>query len=123
MIIHKLNITVTQYKSLFDVLADDEEALSVVRRAAETVPSICLYVDTAPGTFPPPSKAYLQGMADPAETDGYTMLSFYRFSEISVPEEIAQTLTELWKPFKTYGKSQTEKSTAYDFVYCAVSVW
>jgi hypothetical protein len=89
-----------------------------VRRAAETVPSICLHVDTAPGTFPPPSKPYLQGMADPAETDGYTMLSFYRFSEISVPEEIAQALTELWKPFKTYGKSQAEILNTYDFTYC-----
>lgn len=86
-------------------LLDDEEALTVVQRAAKNVPSICLYVDTAPGTFPPPTKPYLQGMADPAETDGYTMLSFYRFSEITVPEDIAQTLNELWKPFKTYGKS------------------
>jgi hypothetical protein len=85
------------YSIQIAVFADDEEVLSVVRRAAETVPSICLYVDTAPGTFPPPSKPYLQGMADPAETDGYTMLSFYRFSEISVPEEIAQTLTESHK--------------------------
>ena len=86
-------------------LLDDDEALTVVQRAAKHVPSIFLYVDTAPGTFPPPSQPYLQGMADPSETDGYTMLSFYRFSEISVPEDIAQTLTELWKPFKTYGES------------------
>ena len=55
-------------------------------------------------------------MADPAETDGYTMLSFYRFSEISVPEDIAQALTELWKPFKTYGESVGSKVSNRFFI-------
>ena len=83
---------------------DDEEVLSIIQRASATVPSIFLYVDSVPGTFPPPAYPYLQGMEDPAETDGYTMLSFYRFSDISVPEDMAVTLTDLWKPFRVYGE-------------------
>ena len=78
--------------------------LSVIQRASATVPSIFLYVDSVPGTFPPPAYPYLRGMEDPAETDGYTMLSFYRFSDISVPEDMAVTLTDLWKPFRVYGE-------------------
>jgi hypothetical protein len=79
--------------------------LSVIQRASATVPSIFLYVDSVPGTFPPPAHPYLRGMEDPAETDGYTMLSFYRFSDISVPEDMAVTLTDLWKPFRVYGET------------------
>ena len=74
-----------------------------MRRAAESAPSLYLYVDGAPGTYPPPIHPYLQGMADSAESETYTMLSFYRFSDISDPAETALQLQDLWRPFRALG--------------------
>ena len=94
-------------------ITDDKESLNVIKRAAETVPSMCLYVDGTPGFFPPPKETYLQNMADPSESNGFTMLSFYRFSQITDPDEMALKLMQLWKPFKAYGK-------CYIFYFCDI---
>ena len=68
---------------------------------------MCLYADGTPGFFPPPKESYLQNMADPSESLGFTMLSFYRFSEITDPDDMALKLLQLWKPFKSYGRCYT----------------
>jgi hypothetical protein len=66
--------------------------MSIIEEAAANVPSLQLYVDSVPGTYPPPQKPYLEGMLDPAESKQMTVLSFYRFSDIKDPEEVAKTL-------------------------------
>lgn len=83
---------------------DDSEVLTIVKNAAESASSLFLYVDGSPGTFPPPLYPYLQGMADSAESESYTMLSFYRFSDILDPSDTVLQLQALWKPFRALGK-------------------
>jgi hypothetical protein len=77
--------------------------MDVIISAAKNVPSLQLYVQGIPGTYPPPLYPYLLGMADPSETETYTMLSFYRFSDITDPVAMSGELNALWKPFKTFG--------------------
>ena len=96
---------------------DDNEALTLVKAAAENAPSLYLYVDGAPGTYPPPMYPYLQGMADPAESETYTMLSFYRFSDISNPAETALHLQDLWKPFRALGSWENSDIRTYFLNY------
>lgn len=43
-------------------------------------------------------------MSDPLESPTYTILSFYRFKDISEPENTSLALTQLWKPFKCVGR-------------------
>ena len=79
--------------------------MRVIQQAAQTVPSLFLYVQGQPGTYPPAAHPYLQGMSDPSETETFTMLSFYRFSEITDPVSMAEQLQLLWKPFKALGET------------------
>jgi predicted sulfurtransferase len=70
-------------------------------------PSIQILVLKNPNAPPPPPPpAYLEGMADPSESETMTMLSFYAFppSGIEDPEEFAIDLKRKWKPFQALGR-------------------
>ena len=68
-----------------------------------------LHIEGTPGRFPPPTHDYLIDMNDPAESEYFTMVSFYRFSQIDDPEEFSKTLFQLWKPFKVFGRVYVAK--------------
>ena len=95
------------YYNLLLYFPDDLDVMRVIQQAAQTVPSLFLYVQGQPGTYPPAAHPYLQGMSDPSETETFTMLSFYRFSEITDPVSMAEQLQLLWKPFKALGEIRT----------------
>ncbi len=85
----------------------DGEVVQTIFTASGIAPSLLqLFVEGVPGTFPPPGDAqqYLSGMPDPAEADSFTVLSFYRFSDIPDPHAIAATLQETWRPFRAVGR-------------------
>lgn len=70
-------------------------------------PSILLHVAKDPNAPPPPPPPkYLEGMADPAQTESMTMLSFYAFPPDGVkdPEEFATSLRKKWKAFGALGR-------------------
>eukprot|EP01038_Epipyxis_sp_PR26KG_P012196 gene12196-16339_t len=85
----------------------DETAATMLKQlTAKSLFSLQLYVDINPGIFPPSDffPAYLHNMPDPLESDSFTMVSFYGFSNIQDPENFAKELELLWRPFKTYGR-------------------
>jgi predicted sulfurtransferase len=70
-------------------------------------PAITIHVRRNPNAPPePPIPAYLENMPDPELSENMTMLSFYSFPfhGIADPEEYAQTLRKLWKPFHALGR-------------------
>jgi predicted sulfurtransferase/predicted O-methyltransferase YrrM len=70
-------------------------------------PSLLLHVVKDPNAPPEPGKpAYLEDMANPADTESMTMLSFYAFppQTISNPEDFAIMLRSVWKPFQLLGR-------------------
>lgn len=70
-------------------------------------PSLLLHVRKDPNAPPPPPPPkYLEGMADPSETESMTMLSFYAFppEEVADPEEFADSLRKKWKAFGALGR-------------------
>jgi len=87
----------------------EEEVATIVQQAIKDSIHLQLYVESLPGIFPPPSADYLCNMADPAESDAFTLLSFYRFSEIEDPEEMKNKLMALWKPFRAVGRVYVAK--------------
>lgn len=87
------------------LLNSDEELRTLLRSAQENQRlSIQLFVDVAPGQFPPPTEEYLTDLADPLESDTYTLLSFYNFANIRDAEHIANELRALWLPFSVVGR-------------------
>jgi len=66
--------------------------------------SIQLYVQCVPGLFPPPTETFYKDMEDPAETESFTMVSFYSFYPIDDPVEFSHQLERLWKPFLAVGR-------------------
>lgn len=83
---------------------DDDEVITVLSKALEENVPISLFIEPSPGIFPPPAHSYLEGMADPAESESFTILSFYRFSDIANTQKMADDLLELWKPFRATGR-------------------
>jgi UPF0176 protein len=70
-------------------------------------PAIVIHVRRDPNApLPPRPPAYLQSMPDPNQSKSMTMLSFYAFPPegIADPEDFAQTLRKLWKPFHALGR-------------------
>jgi predicted sulfurtransferase/predicted O-methyltransferase YrrM len=70
-------------------------------------PSLLLHVAKDPDAPPPPpTPKYLVGMADPAQTESMTMLSFYAFPPEGVkdPEDFASSLRKKWKDFGALGR-------------------
>lgn len=70
-------------------------------------PSIVLHLAKDPNAPPPPPPpAYLESMADPAESPTISMVSFYSFPPLGIhdPEEFAQNLRKKWKPFEALGR-------------------
>ena len=70
-------------------------------------PSLLLHVAKDPDAPPPPPPPkYLVGMADPAQTESMTMLSFYAFPPEGVkdPEDFASSLRKKWKDFGALGR-------------------
>lgn len=84
--------------------SDKELYETLLAVQARQLPSVQLYVDIVPGTFPPPNQEYLKNMSDPHDTDTYTLLSFYTFKPITSPDELEKTLRELWRPFGAVGR-------------------
>lgn len=84
-------------------LVSEEEMREVLGKLVEK-PPLQLYVESKPGIFPPANRPYLVGMANPMESETYTMLSFYRFGQIESPTNMTYDLQELWKPFHTLGR-------------------
>ncbi|KAL7548790.1 hypothetical protein ACHAWF_012049 [Thalassiosira exigua] len=79
-----------------------ENATSTLKR-----PTLVLHVTKDPNAPPPPPPPpYLQHMPDPSSSNNVTMLSFYSFppNGISDPEEVAERLRKLWKPFGARGR-------------------
>lgn len=93
--------------------------------------SIQLFVNAIPGVFPAPTKEFYAGMVltyftyfslatvaillfhsdmnDPAETDSFTMVSFYTFNPIADAAQFAQDLEKLWHPFLAVGRIYVAK--------------
>ena len=70
-------------------------------------PSLLLHVAKDPDAPPPPPPPkYLVGMADRAQTESMTMLSFYAFPPEGVkdPEDFASSLRKKWKDFGALGR-------------------
>lgn len=70
-------------------------------------PSILIFVSRDPNAPPPPPPpSYLENMKDPSQSESMTMLSFYAFPPqgIADPDDFAQTLRKLWKPFQALGR-------------------
>jgi len=70
-------------------------------------PSLLLHVTKDPNAPPPPPPPkYLEDMADPAETESMTMLSFYAFPPEGVedPETFATSLRNKWRAFGALGR-------------------
>lgn len=75
-----------------------------------------MFVQSNPGVFPPAeSNTHSHGATaavramqaagiDPADTEGYTMISFYGFRHIDDPTAFAAQLEQLWRPFKALGR-------------------
>ena len=82
-----------------------EEVVNVFR----SLQPLHLHIEGTPGRFPPPSYDYLVDMNDPAESEHFTMVSFYRFNQIDDPEGFSKTLFQLWKPFKAFGRVYVAK--------------
>lgn len=83
----------------------DEQLRSLLQSAQKNQQlSIQLFVDVAPGKFPPPTVEYLKDLADPLESDTYTVLSFYNFAHVRDAEHLADELRELWLPFSAVGR-------------------
>jgi len=82
----------------------DNDVLTLFRGLDSTRShALNLYIDSSP-QFPPRHESYLQDMTDPADSEYFTMLSFYRFGTIENPDEFAELLELLWKPFKAFGR-------------------
>eukprot|EP00980_Cylindrotheca_fusiformis_P029803 scaffold23882_cov113-Cylindrotheca_fusiformis.AAC.1 len=60
---------------------------------------------------PPPPPAYLDGMADPKESETMTMISFYSFPPTGIddPEAFAFDIKKKWKPFEALGRVYVAK--------------
>ena len=105
-------------KNSFWSVDSDEDVLETFSRATSNFesssekdifkrPTILIHIyknPNAPKPSPPP--AYLENMLDPKETESMTMLSFYSFPVPSIqdPEEFADNLRRVWKPFGALGR-------------------
>ena len=83
---------------------NDDVVTSFAMAESGAASGLNLYVESRPGSFPPPSEPYLQGMPDPSESTHYTIVSFYRFGSIADPEEFSQRLERLLRPFRAHGR-------------------
>jgi predicted sulfurtransferase len=84
---------------------DDSNINDVIKQASETCLPIILHVHPDYGASAISSeKPYLRDMPDPVDSDFYTILSFYRFSEISNLEGMVSELQKVWKPFSALGR-------------------
>lgn len=113
--------------------ADVSEAMSAAQKRSS---SLQLFVQVNPGVFPstsgqtvgnndmtsgaygsvgtaasfvhrPSVDAMRAARIDPADSESYTMISFYGFSDIAQPSEFAWQLETLWKPFHALGRVST----------------
>ena len=93
-------------------LSQDEDLTNVFNSAHDSKSSLQLYVQVAPGIFPPidalkGSTGFInmrKMYVDPSESDSYTMVSFYSFSNIQNVIEFTNELKYLWQPFKALGR-------------------
>lgn len=99
-------------------LASDEDFRHAINQAIHMKSSLRLFIQINPGIFPPLDamdraddddhdsalKDMYSSLIDPADTDSYTMLSFYGFEKIDDSEGYLIMLKKLWSPFKALGR-------------------
>ena len=98
-------------------LTSDEDFRHAINQAIHMKSSLRLYIQINPGIFPPLDamdraddghdsalKDMYSSLIDPADTDSYTMLSFYGFEKIDDSEAYSMMLKKLWSPFKALGR-------------------
>lgn len=86
-------------------LSNEDDMKEAIGRARN---SLCfvLLIQSRAGIFPPidASTAYLEGLPDPYDSNSYTMLSFYDYTNVSDPQVLADQLVDLWRPFRALGR-------------------
>lgn len=108
-------------------LTSDEDFRHAINQAIHMKSSLRLYIQINPGIFPPLDamdrvedghdsalKDMYSSLIDPADTDSYTMLSFYGFEKIDDSEGYSMMLKKLWSPFKALGRVSTSTFNFHD---------
>jgi len=102
-------------------LITDEQFKDAIDQAIYMKSSLRIFIQISPGIFPPLDATNMDGiddnkgsvdalkemyssLIDPADTDSYTMLSFYGFDKIDDSEGYSMMLKKLWSPFKALGR-------------------
>jgi hypothetical protein len=83
---------------------EEESDVHFIAEKISSAGSLQLYVEPSPGIFPPALFDYLINMPDPAQSEYFTILSFFKFYDIDNPEAYSEQLFTLWKPFKAVGR-------------------
>jgi predicted sulfurtransferase len=104
-----LNVPGTQLRPL-----KLERAASEVVSRLESAPRKVLQVFVEPKpqqvlTSGDMARPELAHMPDPSDTESYSMVSFFKFTDISDPDAAIQSLFELWRPFKALGRVYVAK--------------
>jgi hypothetical protein len=87
--------------------ASNAEADSTVVTAGTTKPDLTPGADIsaeARASAAAAVQAMRAARTDPADSAGYTMISFYGFRHIEQPAEFATQLEALWRPFQALGR-------------------
>ncbi|CAJ1949761.1 unnamed protein product [Cylindrotheca closterium] len=92
-----------------DVIATFQKADEFFHESAVKLQRPCIQINVLKNPNappPPPPPAYLEGMADPKQSETMTMLSFYAFPPqgIEDPEAFAFDIKKKWKPFGALGR-------------------
>jgi hypothetical protein len=83
------------------------EVDSTVVSAGTTGTNVAVSADVgadARAAAAPAVQAMRAARIDPADSSGYTMISFYGFRHIEQPAEFATQLEALWRPFQALGR-------------------
>lgn len=66
-------------------------------------------------------KDMYSSLIDPADTDSYTMLSFYGFEKIDDSEGYSMMLKKLWSPFKALGRVSISTFNFHNYLQSILS--
>lgn len=82
----------------------NSDLLEALKQADSYVSPLRLHVVSVPGVFPPAEVDYFANMPDPSNTDSYSLISLFRFSNITDTQKVVDELRELWSPFEALGR-------------------
>lgn len=112
----------------------DDDIRSVVESSAQASSNVQLFIHANPGVFPPagaegntnsklhPAVTEMRAShIDPSDSEFYTMVSFYSFSNIEDPDILAQDLERLWQPFQALGRVSGCPGLILVNIYCKFS--